>query len=126
MKKTLLSIAALILLVSCQKKLPAEKEEVLPTTSSNTMDYSSALDTTRIRLAQGIANCIQSQTFRQGLSEGLSLMRDGDNEVLIAEIFQPRRTRGAISWNDAVASHLAAELGFSAIKPEALTAVQCL
>lgn len=116
MKRTLLSIAALMLLVSCQKQMLTEREGALQTTSSETIGYPSAFDTTRMRLAQGIANCIQSQTFRQGLSEGLSLMRDGDNEVLIAEIFQPRRTRGAISWNDAVASQLAAELGFSAIK----------
>ena len=107
MKRALLSIAALILLVSCQKQLPTEKEEVLPTTSSNTMDYSSALDTTRIRLAQGIANCIQSQTFRQGLSEGLSLMRDGDNEVLIVEgIGRGKNTGNKKQPDEKFSSHL--------------------
>lgn len=110
----LLPIAAVVLLAACQKEvlLGGLEEE---TQSAVTTCYTSSVDCARILLARSIASCMRSQTFCDGLAEGLAQMRDGDNEVLMAEIFLPTRTSG-VAWNTEVASQLAEQLRIYGLK----------
>ncbi len=116
MKRTLLILSAALLLAACQKQLSPDKAEEPQSAPLRIACYPSGVDTARIQFAQAIASCIQSASFYQGLSDGLAIRRDGDNEVLVAEIFQSSRTRGEVSWNREVAAQLAAQFGSSELR----------
>ncbi len=116
MKRTLLILSAALLLAACQKQLSPDKAEEPQSAPLRIAYYPSGVDTARIQFAQAIASCIQSPSFYQGLSDGLAIRRDGDNEVLIAEIFQSSHTRGEVSWNREVAAQLAAQFGSSELR----------
>ncbi len=64
----------------------------------------------REAVAKVLVQALKQPSFQTALFEGVSLMRDGDNEVLFAEMVYPSRTRGN-DWQTALQEGLTEALG---------------
>ena len=64
----------------------------------------------REAVAKVLVQALKQPSFQTAIFEGVSLMRDGDNEVLFAEMVYPSRTRGN-DWQTALQEGLTEALG---------------
>lgn len=94
---TILMAGLSLALLGCQAER-VTPESPAPSTQVALMPVSSS---PREAVAKVLVQALKQPSFQTALFEGVSLMRDGDNEVLFAEMVYPSRTRGN-DWQTAL------------------------
>ena len=102
---TMYAVLLVLLATACAKREAAPVEGVRPASVGQALPDDSNTTVLQKKLLEAMVKGLSDGAFRDGLSKGLGFERDGDSEVLLAEMMSPTRTRGT-EWSEATASFL--------------------
>lgn len=104
-------LSSIWLLLGCLKEGGFLREMNPPNENVRTATYAiDGVDSVRLALAQAIIKGLNNEGFVAGVSQGLSLRCNGENEVLFAEMISAEQPTRGESWNEEVRNHLTQEL----------------